>query len=75
LSAAKDNRGQQRDCDATTIADHAGQASRYLTDGVELYRCLGTIPSDAGQLAALESSRSLEVILLTVKELHAQRHP
>jgi len=28
---------------ADTIADHTGQASRYLTDGVTLYRFLGAV--------------------------------
>ena len=58
---------------AGTVADHAGQAGRYLTDGVNLYRCLGAIASGMGQMVGLENCRSLDVMLLPIGELRARR--
>jgi hypothetical protein len=43
--------------------DRPSEASRYLTDGVNLYRYLGAIPSTIGQLIRLEECRSLDVTL------------
>ena len=73
MSAARSSRSPDADSTAGMIADHAGRASRYLTDGVDLYRCLGGLLPGPGQFVALENCRSLEVILLPVKELHARR--
>jgi len=72
LSVARSNRTPEADSDASTVADHAGRASRYLTDGADLYRCLRTIASDPGRLVALENCRSLEAILLSINDLHAR---
>lgn len=59
--------------DANTIADHAGQTGCYLTDGVNLYRCLGAIANRMGEMVGLEDCRSLEVMLLPAGELRARR--
>jgi hypothetical protein len=59
--------------DAGTVADHAGQVGCYLTDGVNLYRCLGAIAGGTGQLVGLENCRSLDLILLPIGELRARR--
>ena len=59
--------------DAGSVADHAGQSSRYLTDGVNLYRFLGAVADGTDQLVALENCRSLDVMLLPIRELHARR--
>jgi hypothetical protein len=59
--------------DARTVADVNGQASRYLTDGVNLYRFLGAITSGMGQMIGLENCRSLDVMLLPIGELRARR--
>lgn len=59
--------------DAGTVADHAGQPGRDLTDGVNLYRFLGAIASGMGQMIGLENCRSLDVMLLPIGELRARR--
>ena len=59
--------------DATTVGDKAGQVGRYLTDGVNLNRCLGAIASGTGQLVGLENCRSLDLVLLPIGELRARR--
>ncbi len=58
---------------ASTVADYAGQASRYLTDGVDLYRFVGAITGGGGQLIGLENCRSLDVTLWSIGQLHARR--
>ena len=50
-----------------------GLASRYLTDGRNLFRCLGAIPGAMGQMVGLEDCRSLEVVLVPIGEVHARR--
>jgi len=52
------------------IADHAGRPSRYLTDGVALYR-VGGILGNPGQFVALENCHTLEAVLLSIKELES----
>jgi hypothetical protein len=56
-----------------TIADHTGRATRYLTDGVILYRFLGAVASGMGQMVGLEDCRSLDVTWLPVGELGSRR--
>jgi hypothetical protein len=63
----------QADADTATIADHAGRRGRYLTDGVDLYRYLGTVSSRSGRMVGLEDCRSLDVLLLSVRELRRRR--
>lgn len=55
------------------VDDHAGHSSRYLTDGVNLYRFVGEIASRTEQLIALEDCWTLEVVLLTIGELRTGR--
>ncbi len=55
------------------ITDNARTAGRYLTDGVNLYRCIGTVSSAAGQMIGLEDCHSLDVTLWPVGELCARR--
>jgi hypothetical protein len=59
--------------DAGSVGDHAAQTGRYLTDGINLFRCVGMIASGMGQMVGLEDCRSLEVVLLPIGELHARR--
>lgn len=47
--------------------------SRYLTDGVELYRVLGAIIDGACDLLGMENCRSLELVLAPVADLHGGR--
>jgi hypothetical protein len=56
-----------------TIADYTGRTSRYLTDGVILYRFLGTVAGGMGQMVGLEDCRSLDVTWLPVGELYTRR--
>jgi hypothetical protein len=59
--------------DPGVITDDAGQPTRYLTDGVNLYRYVGTIPSSVGHVVGLENCRSLDLTLCPVDELQALR--
>ena len=56
-----------------TIADYTGRASRYLTDGVILYRFMGAVTSGMGQIVGLEDCRSFDVTWLPVGEPHSRR--
>jgi hypothetical protein len=58
---------------AGTVADHAGQSSRYLTDGVNLYRFLGAIASGTSEMVGLENCHSPDVMPLSIEELRARR--
>ena len=51
------------------VADPAGSAGRYLTDGVNLYRYLGL--TENGNCHGLEDCRTLEVTVLTNRDLNA----
>jgi hypothetical protein len=57
---------------AGTFVDSTGLASRYLTDGVDLYRFIGAVASGMGQMVELENCRSLEVVLLPIGDLRAR---
>ena len=59
--------------DPGLIKDHAGRPGAYLTDGVNLYRYVGTIPSSMGHMIGLENCHSLDLTLWPVAELHALR--
>ncbi len=59
--------------DAETVVDRTGHPSRYLTDGVNLYRFMGELGSGIEQLIGLEDCWSLEVVLLPIGELRARR--
>jgi hypothetical protein len=72
MPAARRDHGQHGAGDSGVIADHAGGLSRYLTDGVTLYR-VGGILGNPGQFVALENCHTLEVILLPLKELEVRR--
>ncbi len=50
-----------------------GRISRYLTDGVHLYRFLGSVASRAGELVGVENCWSLDIMLVPVDELQ-RRH-
>lgn len=56
--------------DLGTIEDHAGKPCRYVTDGVNLYRYVGTIPGSMGRMIGLENCHSLDLILWPIAELH-----
>ena len=58
---------------ALTDGYGAEKLGDYVTDGVGLYRLLGAIASDMGQMVGLEDCRSLELILLPIQELHGRR--
>lgn len=55
------------------IAEHPSQSARYLTDGVDLYRCLGAMAGGMGEMIGLENCRSLDVVLLPIGELRARQ--
>lgn len=54
------------------VLDDDGQASGYLTDGVDLYRSLGVITRGSSKLVGLENCRSLDVVLLPIDELRTR---
>ncbi len=55
---------------AEAIADRDGHVSRYLTDGVNLYRFMGSMVSRAGEMVGIENCRSLDIMLVPAEELH-----
>jgi hypothetical protein len=55
------------------ITDHSGRSSRYMTDGVNLYRYVGTIPSSMGHMIGLENCHSLDLTLWPIAELRPLR--
>ncbi len=59
--------------DHGVVRDRAAERSRYLTDGVNLYRYVGTIPGPIGPMVALEDCRSFDVTLWPVRELRARQ--
>jgi len=58
--------------DARTSGDAAAPSGGYLTDGMNLYRCLGEIDDGMGQIVGLENCRSLDVSLLPTGELRSR---
>ena len=59
--------------DPCTIKDYVGKPCRYLTDGVNLYRYVGTIPGSMGRMIGLENCHSLDLVLWPIAELHTLR--
>jgi hypothetical protein len=52
---------------------HALRGTRYVTDGVELYRLLGAVARGACEMVGLENCRSLEIILVPIADLRLGR--
>jgi hypothetical protein len=50
-----------------------GRSGRYLTDGLILYRCIGTVASGMGEMVELEDCRSLELTWLPTGQLRYLR--
>jgi hypothetical protein len=57
---------------AESIADRHGQVCRYLTDGVNLYRFMGSMVSRAGEIVGIENCWSLDIMLVPADELHSR---
>jgi hypothetical protein len=57
--------------DVAALAHDDGEAGRYLTDGVDLYRVLGPLdlPGGPGAMVGIEDCRTLELVLVTPTEL------
>ena len=47
--------------------------SPYLTDGVKLYRYIGGVPHERGEIVALEDCESLKILLFDLDELRTLR--
>ncbi|HUO71815.1 MAG TPA: hypothetical protein VMU39_13655 [Solirubrobacteraceae bacterium] len=58
---------------AEEISDRDGHVCRYLTDGVNLYRFMGSMVSRAGEMVGIENCRSLDIMLVPAEELHRRR--
>jgi len=56
---------------AALVRDDEARPSAYLTDGVELYRMLGSldVPGSAEELVAVEDCRTLDLVLASRAEL------
>jgi hypothetical protein len=54
---------------AEAITDREGRINRYLTDGVDLYRFMGTMVSRAGEMVGIENCSSLDIMLVPADEL------
>ena len=58
--------------DVGNILEHwAPSGSPYLTNGINLYRYVGGVPSGTSELVALEECRSLKIQLFSLAELRA----
>ncbi len=57
--------------DADKVLDHWEPDSPYLTDGMNLYRYVGGVPSGTGEIVALENCQSLKIVLFDLDELRA----
>jgi hypothetical protein len=44
----------------------------YLTDGVFLFRVIGLVPDVAGEMVELEDCYGLDVVQVSVSDLHAR---
>ncbi|MGZ4187876.1 MAG: hypothetical protein ACXVVQ_22850 [Solirubrobacteraceae bacterium] len=51
------------------VFDHWEPDSPYLTNGTNLYRYVGGVPSGTGELVALEDCTSLKILLFDLDEL------
>jgi hypothetical protein len=49
---------------AEAISERHGQVCRYLTDGVHLYRFMGSMVSRAGEMVGIENCWSLDIMLI-----------
>ncbi len=58
---------------ADSIAERHGHVSRYLTDGVNLYRLMGSMFTRAGEMVGIENCRSLDIMLVPAEELDSRR--
>ena len=47
----------------------SGRTVRYLTDGVHLYRFLGSLATRAGGMIGIENCRSLDIMLVPADDL------
>jgi hypothetical protein len=56
---------------AANVFDHWEPDAAYLTDGTDLYRYLGAIPSGTSELVALENCLTLKVLLFSLDEVRA----
>jgi len=55
----------------STVTSRPEPADRYLTDGDKLYRVIDAFRNSSGAVVGLEDCRSLEVILIPIKEFRA----
>ncbi len=56
-----------------TVAEPAEERSLYLTDGVSLYRFLGSAAGGMGEMVELEDCLSLAVTVVPIGDLRARR--
>lgn len=56
---------------ADRVFDHWEPDRPYLTDGRNLYRYVGGVPSGTGEIVALEDCQSLKIVLFDLDELRA----
>jgi hypothetical protein len=59
--------------DVAALAHDDGEAGRYLTDGVGLYRMLGPLelPGEEGAMVGIEDCWTLELVLVTPAQLES----
>ena len=72
LFKSSNSRSERRSF-AEAISDPDGHVCRYLTDGVHLYRFMGSMVSRAGEMVGIENCRSLDIMLVPAEELHRRR--
>ena len=58
---------------AGNVFDHWEPDAAYLTDGTNLYRYLGAIPTGTSELVALENCLTLNALLFSLDDVRALR--
>jgi hypothetical protein len=71
LSRTRRTPGADRADAGGLVVDDDGRTSRYLTDGLNLFRYLGTGRSPMGVIVKLEDCRSMDIMLIPVGRLRA----
>jgi len=71
LSRTTTSRGTDAVDTGRLVVDDNGRTSRYLTDGLNLFRYLGTGRSPMGVIVKLEDCRTMDIMLIPAGQLRA----
>jgi len=74
LEATPPQRCSRRAAEPGPSAPRRPGLTRYLTDGIELYRLLGAVTDGVSALVGVEDCRSLQIMLIPISELGTRFH-